>query len=53
MKRIINLDVRIFRAQGIVSADVRIRTFTVLCLAAGYRLVMNAGSRHRPISFSR
>ena len=25
MKRIVNLDVRIFRAQGIVSADVTIR----------------------------
>ena len=29
MKRIVNLDVRIFRAQGIVSADVSTRTYIV------------------------
>jgi hypothetical protein len=50
MKRIVNLDVRIFCAQGIVSADVIIPTSTVSCPAADWRQIAHGGFRPDRIS---
>ena len=48
MKRIVNLDVRIFRAQGIVSADVTIRMSTASFRPADCRRISRDGSTPRP-----
>jgi hypothetical protein len=53
VERIKHLDLRGFRAQGIVSADGAIRTSTVSYRAADYRLITHGGSARRPISFCR
>jgi hypothetical protein len=50
MEGIKYLNVRDARSQGIVGDDVGIRTFTVLCLAAGYPRIVRAGSLHVLIS---
>ncbi len=46
MKRIVNLDVRIFRAQGIVSADVIIRMSIASFPPAGSLSISPPGSAH-------
>jgi hypothetical protein len=53
VERIKHLDVRGFRAQGIVSADGFIHTRTASFLAAACRLITTTGSQADPDSFCR